>query len=120
MLAFTNEQTEQPYNATMRKEKSRLEGIQREASNLLLLIYQFVRKDIMAYTVPCSVTLEKVNLLMPEAITTIESTITTISKLHREVRDKQRDTLLRKELFPTLNDIMPKLIRNANCRLTWR
>ena len=39
MLTFTNEQVELPYSAKMQKEKSRLEGIRREACNLKLLIY---------------------------------------------------------------------------------
>ena len=81
MLSFSNEQVEVTYNATMRKEIARLEGIRRDASDLKLLICQALRKDIMGYTVPCSLTLEKSKLLMPEVITTIETTLKTLSKL---------------------------------------
>ena len=71
MLAFSNEQVDTPYNATMKKEKARIEGISKDASDLKLLVYQALRNDIMAYSVSCSLTLEKSALLMPEAITTI-------------------------------------------------
>ena len=79
MLAFSHEQAEVPYNATIRKEMTRIEGIRREASNLKLLLYQALRRDIMAYTGPCPLILEKVTLIMPEAITAIERAIRTLS-----------------------------------------
>ena len=82
MLTFTNGQVELPCNATMRKEKSQLEGIRREPCDLKLLIYQAIRYDIMRYTVPCSLALENASILMPEAITQIESAIRSISKAH--------------------------------------
>ena len=59
MLAFSNDQVEFPYNAMMRKEVARIEGIRREASDLKLLLYQALRRDVMAYTVPCSLILER-------------------------------------------------------------
>ena len=65
MLSFTNEQIELPYNPTMKKEKARLEGIRRESSSIKLLIYQAVKRDVIAYRVPCSLTLEKIDLILP-------------------------------------------------------
>ena len=110
MLTFTNEQVEFPYNATMQKGKSRLESIRREACDLKLLIYQAIRYDIMRYTVPCSLALESASLLMPEAITQIESAIRTISKLATVVSNERISTLKKSELFPTLNkEVIPKL-----------
>ena len=79
MLAFSNEQAEVPYNTTICKEMTRIEGIGREASDLKLLLYQALRRDIMAYTGPCPLILEKVTLVMPEAITAIERAIRTLS-----------------------------------------
>ena len=106
---------EVPYNATIKKEKSKLEGIRRDASNLVLLIYQAIRRDVMAYTVPCSLTLEKVSLLMPEAITTLETAIKTISKLVTVITEENVQALLRADLFPTMNNvILPHLITDEN------
>ena len=79
MLAFSNEQAEVPYNTTICKEMTRIEGIGREASDLKLLLYQALRRDIMAYTGPCPLILEKITLVMPEAITAIERAIRTLS-----------------------------------------
>lgn len=58
MLSFSNEQIELPYNQTMKKEKERLEGVRCEASSIKLLICQAV-KHVIAYLMPCSLTLEK-------------------------------------------------------------
>ena len=46
MLSFTNEQIELPYNQTIEKEKTRLEGIRREASSIKFLIYQAAKSDV--------------------------------------------------------------------------
>ena len=67
MLAFTNDQIETPYNSTIKSERSHLEGIRKAACNLPLLLYQCLRRDVLAYVVPCSLALEKVSLLLPEA-----------------------------------------------------
>ena len=113
MLTFTNEQVELPYNVTMKKEKSQLEGIRREDCNLKLLIYQAICYEIMRYTVPCSLALESASLLRPEAITQIESVIRTISKLATVVSNEGISTLKESKLFPTLNkEVVPKLTTN--------
>ena len=110
MLSFSNEQIELPYNQTMKKEKERLEGVRREASSLKLLIYQAVKRDVIAYLVPCSLTLEKIDLIMPEAITAIETAQKTVEKLHKELGDQ---ALVDEGLFPTLNkEILPELQEN--------
>ena len=57
----------------------------------------------MRCTVPCSLTLESASLLMPEAITQIESAVRTISKLPTAVSNEGILTLKKSELFPTLN-----------------
>ena len=62
MLAFSNEQAEVPYNTTICKEMTRIEGIGREASDLKLLLYQALRRDIMAYTGPCPLIFGKDNI----------------------------------------------------------
>ena len=114
-LTFTNEQVELPYNATMQKEKSRPEGIRREACDLKLLIYQAIRCGITRYTVSCSLALESASLLVPEAITQIESAIRSISKLATVVSNEGISTLKKSELYPTLNkEVIPKLTAEQN------
>ena len=54
--------------------------------------------------------IESVFLLMPEAITQIESAIRTISKLATAVSNEGISTLKKSELFPILNkEVVPKL-----------
>ena len=83
MLAFSNEQVEVPFNAMMCKEMTRTERIRRQASNLKLLLYQALRRDILAYTVPCSLISEKVTLVMPEPITALKRQYKPFQKYQR-------------------------------------
>ena len=99
----------------MRKEMARIEDIRKEASNLKLLLYQALRRDMMAYTVPCSLILEKVTLVMPEAIPAIERAIRTLSKILPCLSSKGISAMKRAHIFPTLNkEILPLLVINPN------
>ena len=55
--------------------------------------------------------LEKVSLLLPEAIPTIETALCTISKLAKFVSEDVVQTMRHMSLFPTVNSILP-LIRH--------
>ena len=110
MLAFSNEQVDTPCNTTMKKEKARIEGICKNASDLKLLVYQALRNDIMACSLSCSLALEKSALLLPEAITTIQSTFSTLAKISDVVEKEGQQALQRSDLFPTLNKkVIPTL-----------
>ena len=106
ILEFTNEQIEIPYNSTMKSEKSCLEGIRKAACNLPLLLYQCLRHDVLAYEVPCSLALAKVSLLLPEAITIIETALHTISKLAKFVSVDDVQVIRHMTLFPKINRIL--------------
>ena len=103
MLDFSNGHVETPYNNPMKKKKARIEGIRKNASDLKLLVFQAVRHDIMAYTFPCSLSLEKSSLLMSEAITTIESTVATVTQLPGVVEEEGVQALKRSDLFLTFH-----------------
>ena len=110
MLTFSNEQVDTPCNATMKKEKARIEGIHKNASDLKLLVHQALRNDIMAYSVSCSLTLEKLALLMPETIMTIQSTLSTLAIISDVLEKEGQQALQRTDLFPTLNKkVIPML-----------
>ena len=69
----------------------------------------------MAYTVPCSLIMEKVILVMPEAITAIERAIKILSKISTYLSSKGISVMKRANIFPTLNkEILPHLIINPN------
>ena len=65
----------------------------------------------MAYVVPCSLALEKVSLLFPEAITIIETALHTISKLAKFFSEDDFQAIQCMSLFPMINKILP-LIRH--------
>lgn len=89
------------------------EGVRREASSIKLLIYQAAKRDVIAYLVPCSLTLEKIDLIMPEAITAIERAQKTVEKLHKKVEELGDQAFLAEDLLPTLNkEILPELQEN--------
>ena len=114
MLAFTNEQIETPYNSTMKSERSCLEGIRKAACNLPLLLYQCLQCDVLAYVVPCSLALEKVSLLLPEGITTIETALRTISKLAKFVSEDGVQAICHMSLFPMINRILYGMMHGGN------
>ena len=95
----------------MKSERSHLEGIRKAACNLPLLLYQCLRRDVLAYVIPYSLALEKISLLLPEAITTIETALRTISKLAKFVSEDGVQAICHINLFPTINRILP-LIRH--------
>ena len=69
----------------------------------------------MAYTVPCSLILEKVILVMPEAITAIERAIKTLSKISTYLSSEGISAMKRADIFPRQNkEILPLLVTNPN------
>ena len=99
----------------MPKEMYRIEVIRREASDLKLLLYQALRKDIMAYTAPCSLILEKVTLVMPEVITAIERAIRTLLKTLTYLSSEGISAKKHADIFPTLNkETLLVLVINPN------
>ena len=69
----------------------------------------------MAYTVLCSLIMEKVTLVMPEAITTIERAMKILSKLPTYLSSKGISAMKRANISPTLNkEILPHLVINPN------
>ena len=87
----------------------------REASDSKLLLYQALRRNVMAYTVICSLILEKVTLVMPKAITAIERAIKTLSKISTYLSSKGISAMERASIFPMLNkEILPPIVINPN------
>ena len=69
----------------------------------------------MVYTVPCSLILEKVKLVMPEAITAIERAIKTLSKISTYLSSEGISAMKQANIFTTLNkEILPLLVINPN------
>ena len=77
LLAYLNNQIAYPYNATMKKEVPRRQGILSTCSNLVTLVFQAAKLDILNLIKPTSLILQSTDLLLPEAVTTITVTVKT-------------------------------------------
>ena len=109
LFGYLNEQILNPYNLTMRKEKSRLEGIRNQMSNLKVFLFNFIKMDILEVIKPLSLTLEKINLIVPEAITIIESVFLKLDKLEEALAEESGSLDLLTSFFPRLNSDLPDL-----------
>ena len=62
LLGYLHNQIANPYNATMHKEQQRLEGILSNCSNLVVLIFNVIKSDILRLIRPTSLFLESVSV----------------------------------------------------------
>ena len=72
LLGYLKNQIADPYNATAKKEVPRLQGVLSSCSNLVTLVFQAAKLDILNLITPTSLVLQSTNLLLPEAVTTIK------------------------------------------------
>ena len=115
LLGYLNNQRAYPYNTAMKKEVPRLQGVLSSCSNLVTLVYQVAKLDILNLSKPTYLVLQSTNLLLPEAVTTIDVTVTKIKKLPWKFEEKGIDALRDKSLFPTLNsEFMPLIDFDTN------
>ena len=70
LLGYLHNQIADPYNATLCKEQQRLKSILSNCSNLVVLIFNVIKSDILRLIRPTSLVLESVSVLLREAITT--------------------------------------------------
>ena len=62
-------------NSTMKSERFPTEGIRKAPCNLPLQMCQCLQCYVLVDVIPCSLALEKVSLLLPEAIPTTETAL---------------------------------------------
>ena len=110
LLGYLNNQIADPYNATMKKEIPRVTGVLASCSDLLTLIFQCFKIDLLKLIKPTSLILKSMSILLPEAITTIGVTVKKVNKFMRKLNEDGVDAFRDKSLFPTFNnDFLPLL-----------
>ena len=72
LLGYLNNYIADTYNATVNKEVPRPQGVLSSCSNLVTLVFQAAKLDILNLIKPTSLVLQSTNLLLPEAVTTIK------------------------------------------------
>ena len=75
LLSFLNDEIALPYNQTMKKEKTSLEGILRQCQSFEVLIFQSIKIDLLQIIKPTSKALELIKILLPEAVMIVENTL---------------------------------------------
>ena len=93
LFGYLNNQIADPYNMTMKKEIPRLEGVLALCSDLITLVYQHVKVDLLKLIRPTSLILASVSILLPEAIATISVTLRKVKKLMRKLIENGVDAL---------------------------
>ena len=93
LLGYLNNEIADPYNATMKKEVPRLQGVPSSCSNLVTLVFQVAKLDILNLIKPTFLFLQSTNFLLPEAVTTIDVTVAKIEKLLSKFKEKVIDAL---------------------------
>ena len=110
LIGYLNNQIADPHNSTMRKEKQRLEGVLSNCTDLVVLIFNTIKSDILRLIKPTSLMLESTTILLPEAITTISITSKKIKKLGQMLEEKGVEIFKDEDYFPTFNqELLPKL-----------
>ena len=65
--------------------------------------------DILEVIKPLSLTLDKINLIVPEAVTIIESVFLKLDKLEEALAEENGSLDLLISFFPRLNSVLPDL-----------
>ena len=107
LLGYLNNQIADPYNATMKKDVPRLQGVLSSCSNLVTLVFQAAKSDILNFIKPTSLVLLSTNLLFPEAVTTYSNKNQETSE---QIRRKRDQCLARQITVSTLNSEFMLLI----------
>ena len=107
LLGYLNNQIADPYNATMKKDAPRLQGVLSSGSNLVTLVFQAAKSDILNLIKPTSLVLLSTNLLFPEAVTTYSNKNQETSE---QIRRKRDQCLARQIIVSTLNSEFMLLI----------
>ena len=109
-IGYLNNQIADPHNATMKKERQRLEGVLSNCTSLVVLIFNTVKADVLRLIQPTSLVLESTKILLPEAITTISITSKKIAKLRENLDNRGKEVLKDEAFFPTFNnELLPML-----------
>lgn len=108
-ISFSNQQIVEPYNRTMKMLKPKLEGMLKNATKTNRIIFNCIKQDVLTAIRPISKILQKCELILPELITVCSSTIKTVKKLSKLVREEKGEAFKRKEIFPTCASILEEI-----------
>ena len=86
----------------------------KDATNIVDLVFQAIKHDILSVLRPTSMVLESITILLPEAISVFETTLKRFEKMYRKFIKVAPDVLKDHRLFSTFSDSRLPLIAFNN------
>ena len=80
LIGFLDQQIQSPHNATIEKLVSKMKGIRKNIAQTKSVIFNSIKLEILALLRPMSNILQKIDLLLPEFLTTSQMTCTILAE----------------------------------------
>ena len=108
LIGFCDQQISSPHNSTIKKLKSKLEGVRKGVTSVTPLIFNSVKLDVLEVVRPMSKILQETSLLSPTLLTTCTVTMENISWMSDLIENwKEKGKI--KELFPRTLKVLDSL-----------
>ena len=108
LIGFCDQQISSPHNSTIKKLKSKLEGVRKGVTSVTALIFNSVKLDVLEVVRPMSKILQETSLLSPTLLTTCTVTMENISWMSDLIENwKEKGKI--KELFPRTLKVLDSL-----------
>ena len=112
LIGFCDQQISSPHNNTIKKLKSKLEGVQKSVTSVMALIFNSVKLDVLEVVRPMSKILQETSLLSPTLLTTCTVTMENISQMSDLIENwKEKGKI--KELFPRTLKVLDSLEKES-------
>lgn len=114
LLAFLNQQISSPHNASIKKVKSTLEGLNKDLSHTDRVIFNSVKEDVLSILQPLSKTLQACELIVPSLITACNRTLKIMGKLRKLLQQEGINAFKNVQIFPSTSHLLGKLANEEN------
>ena len=112
LIRFCDQQISSPHNSTIKKLKSKLEGVRKGVTSVTPLIFNSVKLDVLEVVRPMSKILQETSLLSPTLLTTCTVTMENISRMSDLIENwKEKGKI--KELFPRALKVLDSLEKES-------
>ena len=112
LIGFCDQQISSPHNSTIKKLKSKLEGVRKSVTSVMPLIFNSVKLDVLEVVPPMSKILQETSLLSPTLLTTCTVTMENISRMSDLIENwKEKGKI--KELFPWTLKVLDSLKKES-------
>ena len=108
LIRFCDQQISSPHSNTIKKLKSKLEGVRKSMTSVMTLIFNSVKLDILQVVWPMSKILQETSLLSPTLLATCTVTMENISWMS-DLIDNWKEKGKIKELFPCTLKVLDSL-----------